>query len=113
VGLVVAATGPAPWVSVVGFFVAGCGASALFPLMVRGASEVVPGARGVAAASSGARLGILLGAPLMGVLSDLTTRSTALILVGVTAATAAVVLPFPTTPISPAGAPRRTTGAAR
>ena len=113
IGLLVATTGPAAWVSVLGFFVAACGASALFPLMVRGASDLVPGARGVAAASSGSRAGILLGAPVMGAVSDLSSRSVALLLVGGSAALLAVVWPFPTTPVSPSAAPRPTTGAAR
>jgi MFS family permease len=95
VGLGVACAGPAPWVSVVGFVLAGAGASTLFPMLMRRGSELVPGAGGVAAASSGARLGILLGAPLMGLMSDLTSRSAALAIIGVTAAAATALLPSP------------------
>jgi predicted MFS family arabinose efflux permease len=107
IGLLVACTGPVAWVSVVGFLVAGVGASTLFPMLVRRAGELVPGANGVAAASSGARLGILLGAPLMGAISDLTSRSVALAIIGVTAAASTALIPSPRDAAAAAPAGRR------
>lgn len=98
VGLIVATTGPAPWVTVAGLFTAGVGASALFPMSVRRASELVPGANGVAMFSSGARLGILLAPPLMGLLSDATNRSVALLVIGGSAAAASAALRLPDGP---------------
>jgi predicted MFS family arabinose efflux permease len=95
IGLLVACTGPVAWMSVVGFFVAGVGASTLFPMLVRRAGELIPGANGVAAASAGARLGILIGSPLMGALSDLTSRSVALAAIGVTTAASTALLRSP------------------
>jgi MFS family permease len=66
-----------------------------------------PGANGVAAASSGARLGILLGAPLMGAISDLTSRSVALAIIGVTAAASTALIPSPRDAAAAAPAGRR------
>lgn len=98
VGLVVAATGAAPAITVAGLFVAGAGASGLFPMSVRRAGELIPGATGVAVFSSGARLGILLGPVLMGVVSDLTTRSIALVVVAGSAAASSTVIRLPPGP---------------
>jgi MFS family permease len=104
IGLLVASTAAAPWVTVLGLFVAGSGGAALFPMSVRRSSELVPGATGVAMFSSGARLGILLGAPLMGLLSDLTNRSIALLIVGGSAAAVSAMVRLPDTspPATPA-----------
>jgi MFS family permease len=96
--LFVTATGAQPWITVAGLFVAGAGASALFPLTVRRAGELVPGAHGVAMFSSGARLGILLGPPLMGILSDATSRSVALLALGGSAAAASALVRLPDAP---------------
>lgn len=95
VGLVVTAVAPVPWLAAAGFAVAGAGASALFPMAVRRAGDLVPGATGVAMFSAGARLGILVAAPVMGAASDLVGRSTALLLVGGSAAVASAVLRLP------------------
>lgn len=95
IGIVVACTGGTPWITVMALFVAGAGGAAMFPMSVRRAGDLVPGATGVAMFSAGARLGILLGPPLMGALSDATDRSIALLLVGGTAAVASAVLRLP------------------
>jgi MFS family permease len=106
IGLTVACTAWAPWVSVLGFFVAGCGASTLFPMLMRLANDLVPGARGVATAMAGSRLGILLSAPMMGVISDATSRSIALAAIAVTAATLTALVPPPRgMPGAPGSAP--------
>lgn len=102
-GLLIATTGPVPVISVVGFVIAGTGAAAMFPMAVRRAGELVPGATGVAMFSSGARLGILLGPLLMGNLSDATSRSVALAIVGVAAAIPLVAVRLPDAPDSPEG----------
>jgi hypothetical protein len=62
---------------------------------VRRAGELIPGANGVAAASAGARLGILIGSPLMGAMSDLTSRSVALAAIGVTTAASTALIRSP------------------
>jgi MFS family permease len=98
IGLVTTTTGTHPSITVAGLFVAGAGASALFPLTVRRAGELVPGAHGVAMFSSGARLGILLGPPLMGILSDATNRSIALLALGGSAAAASALVRLPDAP---------------
>lgn len=97
-GLLIATTGPVPVISVIGFLIAGTGAAAMFPMAVRRAGELVPGATGVAMFSSGARLGILLGPLLMGNLSDATSRSTALAIVGIAAAIPLVAVRLPDAP---------------
>jgi MFS family permease len=95
IGIVVACTGGEPWITVAGLFVAGAGGAAMFPMSVRRAGDLVPGATGVAMFSAGARLGILLGPPLMGALSDATDRSTALLVVGGTAAVVSAAMRLP------------------
>lgn len=98
VGLLVASTGVAPAITVAGLFVAGVGGAAMFPMSVRRAGDLVPGAAGVAMFSAGARLGILLGPPLMGLLSDATSRSVALLLVAGTAAVVTATIRLPDSP---------------
>lgn len=99
VGLLIACTGVVPWITVGGLAVAGLGASVLFPLSIRRAGDLVVGSTGVAMFSSGARFGILVGPPVMGALSDATSRSVALFVVGGLAASASsmIRLPRPTT----------------
>jgi MFS family permease len=104
-GLLVACTGAAPAITVAGLFVAGTGGAAMFPMSVRRAGDLVPGATGVAMFSAGARLGILLGPPMMGLLSDATSRSTALLLVGGTAAVVTASIPLPASPTRPGPVP--------
>ena len=74
---------------------AGIGCSWLNPLVVRRASDVFGGPGGATLCGIGARLGILVGTPLMGRLSDLTGRSQALLIVGGGAALATTVLRLP------------------
>lgn len=95
VGFVVACTAPqiALVIGALGF--AGIGSSWLNPLLVRRASEAFDGPRGATLAGVGARLGILFGSPLMGRASDAFGRSTALLLIGGTAAAVMVLLRLP------------------
>lgn len=85
VGVSIAAFGPAPWISLAGFFIAALGAAGLFPISIRRAGELVAGARGIAMFSAGARLGILLGPALMGIVSDQFSRAIALAAIAGTA----------------------------
>ena len=60
IGVAVAATAPTPLVAGAGLFVTGLGLSSLFPLLFRAASDLTHGSHsGMAAFSSGARLGFL------------------------------------------------------
>jgi hypothetical protein len=104
-GVVIAATSFTPWIAMVGFFVAGSGGAALFPLAIRRAGELIPGAKGIAMFSSGARLGILLGPVVMGVLSDLSSRSIALLLLPGLAAAATALIRLPDRPTHQPAAP--------
>jgi hypothetical protein len=66
-GIIIATTVPSPIGAGCGLFVAGLGLSALFPLMFRSAAELTRGSHsGMAAFSSGARLGFLIASPLVG-----------------------------------------------
>jgi predicted MFS family arabinose efflux permease len=85
-GLTVACTGFAPWVSVLGFFVAAVGCSVFFPLMVRRASASAAGSFGVGLMAAGSRIGTLTGSPAMGSLSDVWSRSAALLVISGSAA---------------------------
>lgn len=99
-GVLAAVFGPIAEVALLGLFITGSGTAALFPLAIRRAGELVSGAVGIAMFSSGARAGILLGPVTMGVLSDQTSRATALLVVagGATAAMALIRLPEPRVP---------------
>ena len=69
-----------------GLFIAGLGLSSLFPLLFRAASDLTHGSHsGMASFSSGARLGFLLASPLMGIVAELTSIATAMLLVAGTA----------------------------
>jgi MFS family permease len=100
IGIVIATTGPVVAISLAGFVIAGLGGSTLFPISVRRSGELLPGAQGVSLFSAGARMGILVSSPVMGTLSDLTTRSTALLILGGSAAVVTAIwhLPEPPTP---------------
>jgi predicted MFS family arabinose efflux permease len=95
IGLTIACTGFAPWVTVVGFFVAALACSVFFPLMVRRASASAAGSFGVGLMAAGSRIGTLTGSPAMGALSDAWTRSAALLTVGGSAALALFVIRIP------------------
>ncbi|MEJ7720883.1 MAG: MFS transporter [Ilumatobacteraceae bacterium] len=71
IGLVIAAMTPFAVTSVLGLLVTGVGLSSLFPLLFRAAGDLTGGSHGAMAAfSSGARLGFILGAPAVGLLAD-------------------------------------------
>lgn len=69
-GTIVAATIPSSLAAGLGLLLAGLGISALFPVMFRAAGELTVSSSGMAAFASGARLGILVSSPLVGVLAD-------------------------------------------
>lgn len=98
VGILIATTGPVVAVSLLGFVIAGLGGSTLFPISVRRSGELLPGAQGVSLFSAGARMGILVSSPVMGALSDLTTRSGALLLLGGFAAIVTAIWHLPESP---------------
>ena len=101
IGILVVAVAPAALVAALGFVVAGLGVSVLFPLTIRRASELVGGtSRGMAVFTAGSRVGILLSSPLMGAISDATSRTVALVAISgtATAVSAAVRLPTVTPP---------------
>ena len=103
-GVVVVALSPSPTVAWAGLLVAGAGGSTLFPLAIRRAADITVGSSaGVAAFSSGTRAGMLAGSPVMGLLSEATTRTTALLVIGGIAAlvSAAIRLPDPLPPPRP------------
>lgn len=88
-GLVVATLAPNPMIAGGGLFVTGLGLSSLFPLLFRTASDLTGGSHsGVAAFSSGARLGFLFVSPLMGLVAEWTTVATAMLVVAGTAGAA-------------------------
>jgi MFS family permease len=94
-GFAVACTVPSLAITVLALCVAALGCSWLNPLIVQRAIEVFDGPRGATLVGTGARLGILVGSPVMGAISDQFNRSVALLLVGGTAAAVLLVLPLP------------------
>ncbi len=94
-GFIVACLAPQIALVIGALCFAGLGSSWLNPLLVRRASEVFDGPRGATLAGVGARTGILFGTPLMGRMSDLFGRSTALLLIGGGAAALMALLPLP------------------
>jgi MFS family permease len=94
--LVATVIAPTPLVAGGGLFLAGLGLSTLFPLLFRAASDLTHGSHsGMAAFSSGARLGFLLASPLMGVLAEATSVATAMLVVAGTAAAAVAASRLP------------------
>ena len=79
-GIVVAATAPSVPLAVSGFAVAGIGLSALFPLMVRAASDRAGDTPGpaIAAVSTAGYGGLVTGPPLVGFLAEATSLRVAL-----------------------------------
>lgn len=98
VGILIATTGPVVPISLLGFVIAGLGGSTLFPISVRRSGELLPGAQGVSLFSAGARMGILISSPVMGTLSDLTSRSGALLILGGFAAIVTAIWHLPESP---------------
>jgi predicted MFS family arabinose efflux permease len=96
VGVLAAATVPTPVGAGAGLFVTGLGLSTLFPLVFRAAADLTHGSHsGMAAFSSGARLGFLLASPLMGIISQHTSVALAMVAVAGVAATAVAVARLP------------------
>jgi MFS family permease len=96
VGVVIATLAPQALVSGAGLFVTGLGLSSLFPLLFRAASEMTHGSHsGMAAFSSGARLGFLVASPAIGLIAGGTSIATAVLIVagGAAIAVAASHLP--------------------
>lgn len=79
-GLVLAAAAPGVAVAVAGFALAGIGLSALFPLMVRAASDRAGASPGpaIAAVSTAGYGGLVTGPPLVGFLAEATSLRVAL-----------------------------------
>jgi MFS family permease len=96
VGVLVAALAPHPVLAGTGLLITGLGLSSLFPLLFRAASDLTRGSHsGMAAFSSGARLGFLLASPAIGLLAGGTSIAVAVLLVagGSAVAVAASRLP--------------------
>ncbi len=95
VGVVLATLAPVPWASSIGLFATGFGVSQLFPMMMVGASVLTGGrSSGMAAFSSGARLGFLVGPPVVGGLAGLTSVATAVLIVAGAAAVTVAATPL-------------------
>jgi fucose permease len=95
-GVVLATLLPHPVGAGCGLFVAGLGLSSLFPLLFRAASDLTHGSHsGMAAFSSGARLGFLFVSPLMGLVAQRTSIATAMLAISGTAAVAVAVSRLP------------------
>lgn len=96
VGIAIVAISPGPAVAWLGLFVTGAGASTLFPLAIRRASDLSAGSSvGVAAFSSGTRAGMLAGSPVMGLISDAASRTVALVVIAGTAALVSAAIRLP------------------
>jgi MFS family permease len=80
IGIVIAASAPSVAIAVAGFALTGIGLSALFPLMVRAASERAGDATGpaIAAVSTTGYGGLVTGPPLIGFLAEATSLRFAL-----------------------------------
>ena len=95
-GVVIATTAPSALLAGCGLFIAGLGLSSLFPLLFRAASDLTHGSHsGMASFSSGARFGFLLASPLMGIVAELTSIATAMLLVAGTAGAIVAVSRLP------------------
>lgn len=94
VGLAVVTTSPGVALALVGFAVAGLGASVLFPALYLSAAdrEGIPAGLGLGVMSTGARLGFLASPPLVGAVADATSLRVSLAAVVGLAVVAAVVL---------------------
>jgi hypothetical protein len=109
-GIVMATTLPDPVAAGCGLFVAGLGLASLFPLLFRSAAELTHGSHsGMAAFSSGARLGFLLASPLVGLVAERTAVATAILLISGSAATAVAVTRLPRRPAVAAAVDRAVT----
>ncbi|MDQ3310639.1 MAG: MFS transporter [Actinomycetota bacterium] len=102
IGLVLAATTPFEVTSVLGLLITGVGLSSLFPLLFRAAGDLPGGSHGAMAAfSSGARLGFILGAPAVGLLADASSITIAVL--ALAGGAAAIVAATPVSRRTPIG----------
>ncbi len=98
-GIVMATTLPGPVAAGCGLFVAGLGLASLFPLLFRSAADLTHGSHsGMAAFSSGARLGFLIASPVVGLVAEATSVATAILIVSGSAAVAVAVTRLPRRP---------------
>uniref|UniRef100_A0AAU3H2Z6 MFS transporter n=1 Tax=Streptomyces sp. NBC_01401 TaxID=2903854 RepID=A0AAU3H2Z6_9ACTN len=89
-GMLLGALGPAVWLTLLGFAVAGLGLANIFPVAV-GRAGALAGPSGVAAASTLGYGGMLLGPPVIGFLADWISLPVALTTVTLLAAVAAAL----------------------
>jgi MFS family permease len=109
-GIIMATTVPSPVGAACGLFVAGLGLSTLFPLMFRSAAELTRGSHsGMAAFSSGARLGFLIASPLVGLVAEPLSVATSILVVSGLAAAGVAVARLPTPTPATAPGPRTVT----
>ncbi|MDQ3177299.1 MAG: MFS transporter [Actinomycetota bacterium] len=102
IGLIIAATTPFAVTSGLGLLVTGIGLSSLFPLLFRAAGDLTGGSHGAMAAfSSGARLGFILGAPAVGLLADASSITIAVL--ALAGGAAAIVAATPVSRRTPVG----------
>jgi fucose permease len=95
-GVAMATFLPDPLAAGFGLFVCGLGLSSLFPLLFRAASDLTHGSHsGMAAFSSGARLGFLVASPLMGLIAETASVAVAMVAIAGTAAVAVTVVRLP------------------
>jgi MFS family permease len=100
-GIAMATTLPSPVAAGCGLFVAGIGLSTLFPLLFRSAAELTGGSHsGMAAFSSGARLGFLVVSPLVGIVAEQTSVATSMLVLSGSAAVAVAAIRLPIRPVS-------------
>ena len=94
--MLIAALVPSSITAGVGLFITGLGLSTLFPLLFHAASELTHGSHsGMAAFSSGARLGFLVASPLIGVLASGTSVAIPVLVVSGGAATTVALARLP------------------
>jgi MFS family permease len=98
-GIVIATTAPVAPLAGLGLGITGLGLSSLFPLAFRAASDLRSHA-GMAAFSTGARMGILVASPLVGLIANSTSIATAVLVVSGTAGLVVALarLPRPSPP---------------
>jgi len=100
-GTVVATVAPHPALAGAGLFVTGLGLSSLFPLLFRAASDLTRGSHsGMAAFSSGARLGFLVASPAVGLIAGGASIGVAVLVVAGGAATVVAAGRLPRSAVS-------------
>lgn len=100
-GTIIATLGPHVALAGAGLFVTGVGLSSLFPLLFRAASDLTRGSHsGMAAFSSGARLGILAASPAVGLIAGGVSIAVAVLVVAGGAAMAVAASRLPRSAVS-------------